>query len=392
MDLWGARLRAAVPPLRVFAGSRLVVWMVAVYAWVWFAPLRLPAGDLGYVTQVWSRADSNWFLDIARHGYGHNGSGSTVFYPLYPLSIAGLGRALGGYYVTAGILISLVCGAAAFVLLHRLALPRLGPEGASRAVLYLAVFPMSLFLQAVYSESMFLLCAVSAFLAAERRRWLLAGVAIGLATLTRIAGVALFPAILLLAWRSPERRRAVASLGIAPLLAGLYPLWLQIKLHAVFAEFSNEAGWNRYVSKAGPLGGAWHGLQAAWAGLEQLVTGDRTHAFWTASHSDPLYVAAHNLVDFAFFAGFIALGIVAWRRFGAPYGVYVLGSLAIAASVPHSSYPLLSVPRFCLTLFPAFFALASLATTARRDRIVIVISSVFLAVAVVQWTTGYWVS
>jgi hypothetical protein len=61
-------------------------------------------------------------------------------------------------------------------------------------------------------------------------------------------------------------------------------------------------------------------------------------------------------------------------------------------SEPHLGYPLLSMPRFCLTLFPAFLALASLATSSRRDRMIVVTSSALLAVATVQWATGQWVS
>jgi hypothetical protein len=105
-----------------------------------------------------------------------------------------------------------------------------------------------------------------------------------------------------------------------------------------------------------------------------------------------MYVAAHNLEDLAFLLVFVWLGVVAWRRFGAPYGLYVLGSLAIALSVPHEGYPLLSVPRFCLTLFPAFLALAAIGRTQRRDRVILVVSSACLAVATVEWSVGLWVS
>ena len=89
---------------------------------------------------------------------------------------------------------------------------------------------------------------------------------------------------------------------------------------------------------------------------------------------------------------FLWLGIEAWRRFGAPYGLFVLGSLAIPLSWPTAGYPLLSMPRFCLPLFPAFLALAGLATTERRDRAILTASTVFLGVAVVEWTVGQWVS
>jgi hypothetical protein len=89
---------------------------------------------------------------------------------------------------------------------------------------------------------------------------------------------------------------------------------------------------------------------------------------------------------------FVWLGVEAWRRFGAPYGIFVLGSLAIPLSVPTVGYPLLSMPRFCLPLFPAFLALAAIGTTARRDRAIVAASALFLGVAVVEWSVGQWVS
>ena len=376
--------------LRIFFGSRLLVWAAAVYAWLWFTPRRPLPGGLGYLTGIWARSDSDWFIGIAQHGYARNGG--EVFYPLYPLALAGVGRAFGGHYVVAGIVVSLVCGAAAFVLLYRLALVHLDLDGARRTLLYVAVFPMSLFLQAVYSESLYLLCAVGAFVLAERRRWLPAGVVAGLALLTRISGLALLPALVWLAWRSAERRRAVASVAVALPIGALFPFWLWLRLDAPRSEFTNEVGWSRHFSHAGPLGGLWDGARATWAAIEQLATGDRTHAFWTGSHSDPLYVATHNLEDSLFFLGFAALGIVAWRRFGAAYGLYVLVSLAIPLAAPHLGYPLLSMPRFCLTMFPAFLALASLTGGVRRTRAVAVTSACLLGVAIVAWSAGRWVS
>jgi Mannosyltransferase (PIG-V) len=376
------RVRRLPPPVTVFLWSRVLIWITAIYVWVWFVPRASnppDAHDLGYATEVWVRADAGWFVSIAEHGYQKNGG--EVFYPLYPLSVGVLGRAFGGYYVLAGIVVSLACCAGAFFLLYRLAVARLGADGARRALLYLALFPMSLFLQAVYSESLYLLCALGAFALAERRNWLGAGVATGLAILTRFAGVALLPPMLLLAWRSPERRRALLSLLTAPALAALYPLWLELKLRAIFAAFSNEAGWGRHLSPAGPLGGLWHGLTAAWTGVVEIVTGDSR-----------MQAGAHNLEYLAFLVVFLWLGVEAWRRLGAPYGLFVLGSLAIPLSAPTVGYPLLSMPRFCLVLFPAFLALAAIANTEGRNRAILVVSSFFLAVAVVEWSVGQWVS
>src|SRR5581483_1385556 len=116
------------------------------------------------------------------------------------------------------------------VLLERLATHLAGPDVARRSVLYLAVFPMSLFLQAVYSESVFLLVAIGAFLAAERRRFVVAGVLTGLALLARPTGVAVLLGVAVIAWGSPRRLRDLVSVVVpAVLLFLLFPLTLRLE-------------------------------------------------------------------------------------------------------------------------------------------------------------------
>jgi hypothetical protein len=391
------------PAVGIFLWSRAAIWAGALFAWLVFEPNRHPNAarwddptltrDLGWVTDVWARWDSVWFLRIAEHGYGATSGVAAAFYPLYPLTLAGLGRALGGHYVLAGIVISLACALAAFVLLYRLAEDRLGAEGARRAVLYLAVFPLALFLGAVYSESLYLLLAIAAFLLAERGRWLGAGLVTGLAILTRIAGVALLPALAVMAWRRPDRWRALASLCVAPLVFSVYPLYLGIERGDAFAFARSQGFWNRHVSPAGPLGGIWDGLRAGWAGIEQLVSGSHTHVYWTpVQDTDPMRAAAVNLECLAFLALFVALTVIAWRRFGAPYGLFCAVSLAIPLSVPSHRWPLLSMPRFGLVLFPCFLALAVLGGRPRVHTAILVISSIMLGVAVTQWALWQWVA
>jgi hypothetical protein len=391
------------PALGLFTWSRVAIWAGALFAWLVFEPNRHPrAGrwddpsltrDLGWVTDVWARWDSVWFLRIAEHGYGTASGAAAAFYPLYPLTLAGLGRLFGGHYLLAGILVSLAATLASFQLLYKLAEDRLGAEGARRAVLYLAVFPMSLFLQAVYSESLFLALALGAFFLGERRRWLGAGVATGLAVLTRIAGVALLPALVLMAWRRPERGRALASLAVAPAIFAAYPLYLGLDRGDPFAFTKAQDFWNRRLSAAGPLGGIWDGLRSGWAGVEQLVSGSHTHRYWTpVQNSDPMRVAAVNLEALAFLVLLVYLTVIAWRRFGAPYGLFCAVSLAIPLSVPSTRWPLLSIPRFGLVLFPCFLALATLGGRPRVHTAILVVSSIMLGVAVTQWALWQWVA
>ncbi len=387
----------------MFAWSRSAIWAAALFAWLVFEPNRHPRADrwddpaltrdLGWVTDVWARWDSVWFLRIAEHGYGAASGVAAAFYPLYPLTLAGGGRVLGGHYVLAGILISLAATLVAFQLLYRLAEERLGAEGARRAVLYLAVFPMSLFLQAVYSESLFLVLALGAFLLAERGRWLGAGAATGLAVLTRISGAALLPALALIAWRRPERRRALASLTLAPAIFAAYPLYLGLDRGDAFAFTKAQGFWNRHLSAAGPVGGIWDGLRAGWAGVEQLASGSHTHRYWApVQDADPMRVAAVNLEALAFLVLLVYLTVIAWRRVGAPYGLFCAVSLAIPLSVPSTRWPLLSMPRFGLVLFPCFLALATLGGKPRVHTAVLVVSSIMLGVAVTQWALWQWVA
>src|SRR5919106_1733117 len=267
----GRRLRTLDwgPVLPIFVWSRVAIWAAALFALLVFVPNRHPEADrwdsprlheLGYGIDVWARWDSDWYLRIAEDGYAESPSSTPAFFPLYPALVGGLGRVLAGHYVLAGVLLSLAACLVALLLLYRLALGRLGEEGARRAVLYLALFPTALFLQAVYSESLYLALVLAAFLLAERGRFLGAGAAAGLAMLTRPVGIALLPALAVLAWRSPERRRALAGLAAALPVAAAYPVLLAAWVGEPFAFLRAQEGiWERELSWAGPLGGVWEG-------------------------------------------------------------------------------------------------------------------------------------
>jgi hypothetical protein len=106
-----------------------------------------------------------------------------------------------------------------------------------------------------------------------------------------------------------------------------------------------------------------------------------------------IHAAAENVQALLFLALFLALTVVAWRRVGAPYGLFAAVSIAIPLAYPSSRWPLLSLPRFGLVIFPLF--LAGAAVTAGRPRLhnaVVACSALFLGVAVVQWALWQWVA
>src|SRR5262249_26057310 len=117
--------RNPVPEL--FLWTRAAIWATALFAFAWFEPNHHPnvarwddpsvTRDLGWVTDIWARWDSVFFLRIAEHGYDTASGAAAAFYPLYPALVGGLGRAFFGHYLLAGIVISLLTSLAAFFLL-----------------------------------------------------------------------------------------------------------------------------------------------------------------------------------------------------------------------------------------------------------------------------------
>jgi hypothetical protein len=105
-----------------------------------------------------------------------------------------------------------------------------------------------------------------------------------------------------------------------------------------------------------------------------------------------MHAAAVNLEGVVFLAIFLVLTVIAWRRFGAPYGLFAALSLAIPLSVPSSRWPLLSLPRFGLVIFPLFLALAAVGGRPRLHTAILSVSALMLGVVVVQWALWQWVA
>jgi hypothetical protein len=380
-------------PAATLVAARAAFWLAAVAALVWApAPERRfigeaygPASDLLFRT--FAQWDARWFLQIAEHGYEEVPQ-AAAFFPVYPAAAHALAW-LTGSTLVAGVLISLAAGAAAAWALAEIARPLLGARAAHDAVLYLALYPVGFVLTALYSDGLFLALAAGAFLAALRGRSLAAGVLGGLATGTRLLGLALLPALAVLLWRGRDLRSLLrlAPLLLLPAAVGLYALYLDRTLGDPWAFTSAQADWERDASALGPLAGLWDGVQAAGRGLRDLLDlppGGPGHeqrvALWNVSH-------------LALLAAAVWLTWVAWRRLGPAFGLYSAATLAIALSVPATGFPLVSLPRFLLADFPLFLALAALTLERPRAREATLLSFAALgALAAAAFARGIWIA
>lgn len=365
--------------------SRLVVWAAGLLGVLWlgraagtrqFDPSGLTTPYSGFgdlLVAPAARWDSVWYLTIAQRGYGdEHDHAQAAFYPLYPLLMRGVGWVVGSALL-AGILVSLACFLVALVLLHRLAAMELGVRDARGTILLVAFFPTAFFFSAVYSESVFLLVSVGAFLAARRGRWGWAGVLGGLAALTRNSGVLLLVPLVLLFLYGPRADRAVAPVGgaaaawrerlrprhpltpqllwlaLVPLGLALYLGWAAIALGDAFAPYHAQALWLRHFE---PLGAIAGGVRAAWLGLRQIVHGSPTPRYFGENGGDSFQVAGDSLM----LLGFLVFALVALagalRRLPFAYGAYAAVALAMTLSYPLDAQPLMSLPRYMVVLFP----------------------------------------
>jgi hypothetical protein len=368
---------------------RLAFWVGTALALVWAPYVGVLFGDAygawsDLLFRTFAQWDARWFVQIADNGYAQVPE-AAAFFPLYPALVHGLTWVTGSTLV-AGTLISLASAAVAAAVLAELARMLLGDRAARDAVLYLALYPVAFVFTAVYSDALFLALSAAAFLAAERGRPLLAGVLAGLATGTRIIGLALVPALAVVLWRGRSGLLRLAPLLLAPAAVGLYALYLDRELDDAGAFASAQTDWDRDAGTLGPISGAFDAVRAAGRGLKELVRADGT---FTQVHTVSLW----NVTHLALLAAAVWLTWVAWSRVGRAYGVYSAASLLVILSAPATGFPLVSLPRFLLSDFPLFLALAVVTLDRPRAREILLCTFVALGVAAaIAFSRGVWIA
>ena len=347
--------------VRPFVASRLAVLLVGLIAvhaigFPQAPPWRVSDDE---ALNLLARYDTGWYLTIAENGYSIGGPGHSdvAFFPLYPLLMAGLGRLLGGRFLAAGFLVSMAAFLGALAYVHRLAGMWCEREGrAGDAVVLLAFYPFAIFFGAVYTESLFLLCAAGAIYHLLRGQTGWSSVfALG-AGLVRPNGFLLVLPLGLLALSraaraAPARRWLLGRrLEVQPTAAGA-TAWLAVPVLAPLAGVLTYSAY-LYWTHGEPF--AWADAQAAWGrgygGVVSIVTGP-----YAALRREGLLGVIRNWPYDTLNAlgGIFALAGL-WpvtRRYGLALGVFVAANLL----PPLLFGGTVALGRYTSVLFPLFF-------------------------------------
>ena len=180
--------------------------------------------------------DGTFYRAIAQDGYDGVDQEALRFFPLYPLLARLLSPLALGREDVMLIVIANACALGAGVVLRRYVLQLGRDKGtADLAVWLLMLSPAAFVLVMGYTEALFILVCLIAFVAAREDRWWLAAAAAFAAGATRPVGLALAVPLLLIAvpgWRALTSRQLLARGGalVAPFVGAFaYLAWVEWK-------------------------------------------------------------------------------------------------------------------------------------------------------------------
>jgi hypothetical protein len=201
------------------------------------------AGHLGGPLMSW---DAGHYVNIAAHGYpsqlprvnGHLTYTDAGFDPVFPLLIR-IVAGTGASFTVAALIVSLLAGAAATVMLFKLAAMLYDEAVAVRSAIVFSVLPgMGVVWGIFYSECVGLAFAAGCLLFMARKQWVAAGVLGALASATNPMGLPLMVPALVLGIQAILRKeppRAFITAALVPVGYLGFALWEGIRYHDILA-------------------------------------------------------------------------------------------------------------------------------------------------------------
>ena len=322
--------------------------------------------NIPYIIWIWGNFDGVHYMEIARNGYHNFQFG---FFPLYPfvIQLINSGRDYGFFfpYLFIGQVISILCFFLSLFVMTKL----LELDGKKRIVniflLSIFLFPTSFFLGSVYNDSLFLFLATTCLYFARKNKWFLSGIIGGLATLTRLNGLALFFFVLIEYIESFRNETNSKSFGQIPkFLYGLLKKSFSLKEilnKRIWSIFFIPGAFALYLSFVNNTYGNWNFVFSSMSIWKQDKTTFPLQVFWRYFKIIFLhptlqinYWVALAELFFVFFYIFLLIFLFKKIRFS-----YLL-FFALSIVIPSLTGTFAGMPRYGLHLYPFFLGIAIL--------------------------------
>jgi len=370
----------------VFILSSFLIWRIVLFIFLFiaikFVPLQqnfLGGGLENYLKDPylwsWLNFDGEHYLSLARIGY----QPLTYFYfPVFPLLIRFVADILvEAQKVFSGLIVSNISFLLALIGLWKLVLLDFKKVVAKMTIILMLLFPTSFYFGSYYTESTFLALTIWSFYLVRTNKWFSSGFLASIATVTRVIGVALFPALMVEYWGEKKKSfKKLLSIVLVPLGIVLYMAYLKIKTGDPF-EFLNS------VSIFGDQRSSQFILlpQVFYRYIVKIIP-NLTYSYFP--------VVFTTFLEIFVAIAFLALLILGIKKVRWSYLVYALLSYII----PSLSGSFSSFPRYVLVIFPAFIVASIYLVKAPRllQFLIFAILFIGLGFATAFFTRGIWIA
>jgi len=315
-------------PLTICLSTKIFLLIFSFFAFQLFTKQEI--SSISQFLEIWNRWDGPHYIEIAENWYQTSGEPSLfiVFFPLYPLLIK-LTNFLINDFSTSAILVSLIFSFIATIALFELVLLDFGKKVAYLSVWFLNIYPLAYFLQASYTESLFLSVSLLTIYFYRKKFNIISGTFGIFSTLTRVNAMLLLP---LLLFEIKNFKKDLLSLIILPFGFLVY-LGINFSIYGNFFHFIKPLQENWYKN-----------LDYPWNGIRNLMNS-------IPHFKEPnFYIYFSEIVAILFIT---IMTIVVFIKVRKSYALFMFLNLLLVTSTNF----ILSTPRYSLSLFPIFISL-----------------------------------
>ncbi len=366
---------------------RLALIVVALLAAI-FIPLRsgytLQAAEFSWsnLAQMWANFDCRHYLSLAEHGYTYFYTQQLyAFFPVYPFFVRSLSSIIGNY-LTSGLIISHLSLLFAFYFLYKLIRLDFKEKTAKSVLWLLLLFPTAFLFGTISAESTYLLFVVLSFYLVRQKKLLPAVLIAALASATKFSGIFIWPALILEFWHQSDKSLKKMFKQPSTFLLLFPPLGLIFFMRYQAIHVGNPLAFLETRPDFAPL------LVDKITLLYQVFFRYLKMIF-TLTPIDPIYFTI--LLEALVASIFLVLVILAFKKVRSSYAIFAL----LSYLTPTLTGSFSSMPRFALSIFPAFIVLALLLDGCKKKwvkKTYLIITIILSIISIALYTRGYFVA